>query len=621
MSKAGDSEGVTQRTAELLGLLSRRKLLCRAASAGVISRLWGQASRSPYAAVLMRGVDYEHHCCNSGEIILSPAGVTKGIRKIYSLGISELSHAAVAQPLIIPGLLMGNGARRDAVVIYADNVIRCFDPENGKQMWSRKLGEPVRLATNIDGAANLTSRGTDTPVVDLATGSLYCGAWWSPDGSERLASYSIFTVSLRDGVLSREPCSLSGVNYKPGGGMRSQVFSNRAPWQSTSLLLMNIGGRKNIFFCASGVTEGGEHESGWIVSYDVEKNLVSAVLSLAPRFYGALVTMSGQGLSADSAGYLYCMTGSGGFDGITDFGDSFIKIRFTPSVGTTPSSLKVVDWWTPFSDSGRVGAASTAPAASQARAGQRVATSQFAPPPAGMRDERDVEGSNVSIISELGIAFGSGRDGILYVMDARNMGRTMPKDLSRPAGNFSKLKQPPLWFTYNPGSVSPHPSHAADLNFLSGLRTHHMHSASAVLKTGPGMYRVFCWGENSVLRAWSVTSRGFSYLGSGEELASPSAPAPPGGGPGGLLCVSSHGVSDAILWATVPVGDAMRAKTQGNLYAYDALNSGKRPDGSGALKLLYKSPPFDFNAGSPPIVSGGRVFVPTSSGSVEVYGL
>ena len=56
------------------------------------------------------------------------------------------------------------------------------------------------------------------------------------------------------------------------------------------------------------------------------------------------------------------MTGNGAFDGVSQWGESFIKIRYTPPSGATAASLKVVDHWTPWTDEARSGAANAPPA-------------------------------------------------------------------------------------------------------------------------------------------------------------------------------------------------------------------------------------------------------------------
>jgi hypothetical protein len=54
--------------------------------------------------------------------------------------------------------------------------------------------------------------------------------------------------------------------------------------------------------------------------------------------------MSGGAPAADSNNNLFVMTGNGVFDGVTDFGDSFLKLN-------TSTGLSVTDWFTPFNES------------------------------------------------------------------------------------------------------------------------------------------------------------------------------------------------------------------------------------------------------------------------------
>ena len=88
-----------------------------------------------------------------------------------------------------------------------------------------------------------------------------------------------------------------------------------------------------------------------------------------------------------------------------------------------------------------------------------------------------------------------------------------------------------------------------------------------------------------------------------------------------MLTLSANGQEDAIVWATCPLGDANREVTTGLVYAYDATNLGTYADGSGALKLIWSSPHYIYNKFNPPVVSGGKLYVPTYDGHVDVYGL
>jgi hypothetical protein len=115
---------------------------------------------------------------------------------------------------------------------------------------------------------------------------------------------------------------------------------------------------------------------------------------------------------------------------------------------------------------------------------------------------------------------------------------------------------------------------------------------------------------------WSVDAQGLHYLATGNEYASAMAPVPPGGMPGGFLCVSANGQQNGIVWASVPDGDANKTVTTGRLYAYDALNYQ-----NGIMPPLWKSDQFSFNKFMAPVVNGGRVYLPTFDAQILVYGL
>jgi hypothetical protein len=138
---------------------------------------------------------------------------------------------------------------------------------------------------------------------------------------------------------------------------------------------------------------------------------------------------------------------------------------------------------------------------------------------------------------------------------------------------------------------------------------------------------LFCWGENENLRAWNIDGTGkVTYLARGHEVASAGLP-PAGGMPGGMLTLSANGTNPhtGIVWSAGPLnGDANKHVVEGVLRAYDATEFGTNPDGSRYLKLLWDSKrlPGTFNHDKfcPPVVWGGKVYVTTYDGRVDVYG-
>jgi hypothetical protein len=97
--------------------------------------------------------------------------------------------------------------------------------------------------------------------------------------------------------------------------------------------------------------------------------------------------------------------------------------------------------------------------------------------------------------------------------------------------------------------------------------------------------------------------------------------------PGGFCSGSSNGsaAGTALLFCTVPYGDANTTVTSGRLLVYDPDNWVTNPDGSKTIPELWDSQQwaiqFVFNKFNPPIVDGGQIYVPNYNGGVDVYGL
>jgi hypothetical protein len=222
---------------------------------------------------------------------------------------------------------------------------------------------------------------------------------------------------------------------------------------------------------------------------------------------------------------------------------------------------------------------------------------------------------------------GAGKDGVLYVLNQANMGKTQPADLQNPAGNYAKLKSPPIFFTYYPPNVSSAPQNIQTLNFFYANRTHHQHGSPLYWESpdlGPVLY---CWGENGNLRAWSVHNDGsVSYLACSAEVASAQSPVPFGGMPGGMMTLSANGAEPhtGVVWALIPYFNANTAVGPGRLLAYDATQFGTFGDGSKQLQVLWDSErwalTFSFNKFNLPVVANGRLIVPTYDARVDVYG-
>jgi hypothetical protein len=241
--------------------------------------------------------------------------------------------------------------------------------------------------------------------------------------------------------------------------------------------------------------------------------------------------------------------------------------------------------------------------------------------------DMDLGSGGPVVIPSLGVVVGAGKDGILYVLNQHNMGKTQPGDFDQPAGNYAKLKAPPIFFTYFPPTLNPAPNDIATLNTLFAGRTHHLHGNPLFWDSpdlGPVLY---CWGENENLRAWSLGHDGkATFLASSAEQASAQSPVPPGGMPGGMLTLSAdgHAPHTGIVWATIPYFDANTTISPGRLIAYDATQFGTFAGGAKQIRKIWDSQDwnltFMFNKFNVPVVANGRVIVPTYEGRVDVYG-
>ncbi len=581
-------------------------------------------------SVLTRGYSNGRDGANTEESVLTAAAVrTRGIKRLFSLPLPGDARGAEAQPLIVPGVRLPDGRTRDLVVIATmANRIFAFDANDGTLVWERALGPPISGSTDIDIHLVNDHWGIlSTPVIDGAAGAIYACVWTSPDGSAANARHWLHAVSIADGRALHPPLDLEGATYDPGHGQPQQKFASAERKQRASLLL--AGG--TVFIPFGSVRETNRDSRGWIIACDTGSWRISAAWAGAAKGFGAGIWQGGSGLVADRDGFIYCMTGNGTFDAVTDWAESFLKLGYTPPSGGRAGSIAVVDWWTPWTDDGRSG---LDPSGSE----------DSKPNPTNLRvytiddkagwDDMDLGSGGPVLMEDPGFVAGAGKDGILFVVKMSGMGRTRPADLDAPAGNYAKLAAPPIWFTFYPGpQASPTPDDISALNRHFFQRTHHQHAAPVYWRGGPSESgghgpMLFCWGENGNLRAWNVGATGVAtYLACSAEVASAQSREQFGGMPGGMMCLSADGASPstAVLWACIPYFDANTAVGPGRLLAYDATQFGAFGDGSRQLRVLWDSQ--DWNLGfsfckfTPPVVANGKLYVPTYDARVDVYGL
>jgi len=608
-------------------------------------------SQSTMVPWLTRSADNSRSGWNPHETQLTQASVeSKGILRATIIPVIGDARGVEAQPLILPNVKTALGTRDVMVLPSMADVVRGVDAHDGSGIWQVTLGVPVTGSQNIDShQINQFWGCISTGVIDADTQQLYQVCWVSPDktGNPQTARYFMFVLNVADGTQVVAPVLTQG---KSG----TQDFNAAMRKQRSSLVETNINGVKTVFGCSGTTYETGGGASGYCFVFDVASKTVSAMLATTAG-EGAGVWMAGQGAVADAQGYLYVTTGNGDFDGVSQWGESFLKLKYTPSSGGTPATLQVVDHWTPWTDLARTG--QTAAMATAKLAGVSAPSEAIKPVGGGMNiplknaklvpmvndqgnpillvypqmasgnwSDEDWGSAGPACIFSIGVCIATGKDGIAFPIRTASLGGTTLADLANPKANCGKLAAPPAWLTMSPGPVDPCPTDPRTLNFFPWGDTAHLHM-TPVQFFDPALqsWTIFAWGENSQLHKWAVSSTGnLTYIAQSNEYASADVRGnPPGGMPGGFCSGSSNGAdgNSAILVCTVPYGDANARVVNGRLLVYDAVHLAA----DGSLKVLWDSQrwgvQFLFNKFDPPVIDGGQIYVPNYNGGVDLYRL
>ena len=612
------------------------------------------AAQSTMQPWLTRSADNSRSGWNPHETQLTQASVSsKGITRATIIPLVGDARGMEAQPLILPNVRTDLGTRDVMVLPSMANVVRGVDAHDGSGIWQTNLGMPVNGSQQID-AKNINQHWgcLSTGVIDLDTQRLYQVCWVSTDksGSPQTARYFMFVLNVTDGSLVVQPVPIDGAS-------EGQDFNSQMRKQRSSLVETSVNGVKTVFGCSGTIFETGAGADGFCFAFDAASNRLSALLALTAG-EGAGVWMAGQGAAADPQGFLYVLTGNGDFDGVSQWGESFLKLKYSPSSGGNPATLQVVDHWTPWTDLARTGqkqalppgkvAGMSAPSEGIRRPvnsgmnmsldnattklapavkGRGVPTVQVFPAMAsGAWSDEDWGSAGPACIFPINVCIAAGKDGIAYPIKTTSLGGTTLADLANPKTNCAKLAAPPVWLTMSPGQVDNCPTDPRTLNFFPNGDTAHLHMTPVqffdpVLNS----WTIFAWGENSQLHKWSVSSTGtLTYVAQGHEFASADVRGnPPGGMPGGFCSGSSNGAdpSSAILVCTIPYGDANANVVNGRLLVYDPVHLAA----DGSLKVLWDSQrwgvQFLFNKFDPPVIDGGQIYVPNYNGGVDLYRL
>ena len=161
-----------------------------------------------------------------------------------------------AQPLYVDN---GPGGTDLVIVVTEADTVYAFDASSGQQVWQTSVGTPVPLASLPCG--NIDPFGiTSTPVIDLASRTLFVAAMTTPDAGSTTA-YEIFALSIDDGSV-RPGWPVDMASTVTSG---STVFTPGVQGQRAALALVN-----GILYVPFGGLGGdcGDYR-GWVVAIPI----------------------------------------------------------------------------------------------------------------------------------------------------------------------------------------------------------------------------------------------------------------------------------------------------------------------------------------------------------------
>ncbi len=474
---------------------------------------------------------------NLRETVLTPANVNEA--QFGMLFKRVVDDQLYTQPLIATDIAVSGGTHDLVYVTTVNNSVYAFDANDAKAslpVWHVNFGTPANVHSTDFGCLDMNGQMgiVGTPIIDKERGVLYVVALTragAPTGAWTGFIQRLHELDLATGAdLTDSPVAISAPDFNP-------LMQNQRP----ALMLVN-----GMVYVGYSSHCDKEPYHGFLMTYDAKTLAQVNVLNTSPTGSEASIWQSGQGPAADEEGNVYVVTGNGSWDGVRNFSESFLKL--------TPH-LKLIDWFTP--------------------------TNHFA---LDARDN-DLDASGATLIPGTHLVVGGGKEGVLYVLDTRNLG------------------------------------HRGDEHALEHFQAtaSHMHSLVYWQSAKDGKL-LYVWGQKDIAKV---------YKFEGDKLED--TPFMTGdvlnrGHPGGMLSISANGNKDGILWAAIhATGDSWHESRPGILHAYDADDI--RHELWNSLQVPNRDDCGEYSKMAPPTIANGRVYLASfgtenvGTGQFCVYGL
>lgn len=505
------------------------------------------------------------------ETVLSPSTIRgQQFGKLMSLPVDGQIYA---QPLVVTGLdIPGKGTHDALFVATMRNFVYAFDAADGTPLWSLSLGAAMPFDRIPKDAGALLGQYnvrpyigvTSTPAIDREKRAMYVVAKIAEPQCPGLDSVTsacpvVYRIYALD--LASGAIRQQTEIRIPAVGMPAEDAARRH-LQRAALLLAN-----GKVYAAFGAHQDAPPFQGWIIAFDGDTlRQLDPVFCTTPRGEMGGIWQGGNGLAADAQGNLYLMTGNGSFaPGNQQFGNSFLKVS---------GDLQTVDWFAPAN----------------------VESLNLL--------DIDLGSSGPMLLPDTDEMVGGGKEGKLYVVSRSNLGHQQERHWWRdgrnpPVQSFQASRRWRLsWLSWFP--------------FLFNVGYHHIHGSPVYWNSVAKGPTIYVWPEEDNVRAYHYdAAKKFDTTPVKGMMGNQ-------GMPGGFLSVSANGRSDGVLWAAIPYrDDAWVEIVRGSLRAFHA----------DTLELLWSTDGnepgdhFDFAKYVPPTIANGRVYLPTFSDRLNVYGL
>jgi hypothetical protein len=348
-------------------------------------------------AVLTQHNDNGRTGMNLNETFLNVTNVnTNQFGLLYTLSVDDQIYA---QPLVMTNVnILAHGTHNIVIVATVNDTVYAFDADNPaatSPYWTTSFINPPNIVppANTDESAVGACGGNyhdfsgyfgivGAPVIDPVAGTLYLVARTKEYGTnfvQRLHALDITTGQER----GNSPVVITATYRGTGDGNTNGVipFDPLRQNQRPGLLLVN-----GIVYIAWTSHCDNTPYHGWVIAYDASTLQQLAAFNNTPNGSQAGIWMSNGGPAADTNGNVYVSTGNGDWDGVSNFGESFLKLT------RSSTNINVTSWFTPYNWSSLNGG------------------------------DLDLGSGGVLLIPGTNLLFSGGKGGVAYLVNRDNMG-------------------------------------------------------------------------------------------------------------------------------------------------------------------------------------------------------